>query len=93
MIYYFFEILPIVLAIISAILCSIKYSSYRRQDDKVIMILAVFCSILLIIAQTSWWTSYIIENSLEGTRFANATWTVFNNVTMIIFISLAIKRK
>ena len=54
------------------------------------MLLATVASILLIIAQTSWWTSYVLNNSLEGTEFANYIWAVFNSLTMIVFIIISL---
>jgi len=87
--HHLFQILPIVLAFVAAISCSISFARDRRTQDKVGMVIACLSSVLLIVAQTSWWTTYLIEHSLQGTVFANTIWTVFNSTTMIAFILLA----
>lgn len=86
MINYFFQILPILLAIVSAVACSYRISKDRRRTDRLAMLLAMIASLMLIVAQTSWWVTYTIEGNLLGTVFANHVWTVFNSLTMIIFI-------
>ena len=83
---HFFQILPIILACTAAVVCSIRYSSDRRKSDRTTMLLSVLSSVLLIVAQTSWWATYLIENSLQGTVFANYIWTVFNSLVMLTFI-------
>lgn len=87
--HHLFQISPVIFAIIAAVLSSIKFSTDRRKSDRLIMLMTVTASILLIIAQTSWWSTYLIENSLRGTWFANIVWTIFNNLVMVIFIMLS----
>lgn len=84
--HHFFQLLPIALACIAAVTCSIRFSKDKRKADRAAMMLGAFSSILLIIAQTSWWTTYLIENSLQGIVFANYVWTVFNSAIMITLI-------
>jgi len=86
MVNYFFQIVPIVLAIVSVLACSYRASKDRRKSDRIAMLLSMIASILLIIAQTSWWVTYAIEGDLLGTVFANHVWTIFNSLVMIIFI-------
>lgn len=90
---HIFEILPVVLACFSAVTCSIRYSTDRRKHDRIAMILATVCSVMLIVAQTSWWTTSLVEHSLQGTVFANAIWTLFNSLTMLTFIVIAKTRR
>lgn len=86
---YIIEAIPVVLAVVASISCSYKYSLEKRSASKHALILGVVCSLLLIIAQTSWIVSSLVTNSLEGTWFANYVWTLFNSLTMVAFILLA----
>ena len=90
---YVFEALPVLLAIFAAVFCSRRYSQERRHRDKVGLIGAVVASILLAIAQTSWWVASLVEKRLEDTIFANYVWTVFNTIVMLIFINMGLPRK
>jgi hypothetical protein len=87
-----FELLPVGLAVIAAVRCSTRYSMRIRKVDRLTLILAVLNSLLLIFAQTSWWSTYVLLGSLQGTEFANVVWTVFNSLTMIVFILLGSPR-
>lgn len=86
---YIIEAIPVVLAIIAAISCSHKYGLDRRKQYKQTLLLGVVCAVLLIIAQTSWIVSFLVNDSLAGTWFANSVWTFFNSLTMIAFILLS----
>jgi uncharacterized membrane protein len=93
MFHYVFEALPVLLAIFAAVFCSRKYTQERRYRDRFGLIGAVIASILLTIAQTSWWVAALIEHRLEDTIFANYVWTVFNTIVMLVFINMGVPRK
>jgi len=86
---HLFQLLPVVLAIVAAVSCAIRFAKDRRRYDKWAMLLGTLSSLLLIVAQTSWWTTYIITNSLQGTVFANTLWTVFNSTSMVTLILIS----
>ena len=90
---YLFEALPVLLAIFAAVFCSRKYTQARRHRDRLGLIGAVIASILLTIAQTSWWVAALIEKRLEDAIFANYVWTVFNTIVMLVFINMGAPRK
>lgn len=90
MFHYVFEALPVLLAIFAAVSCSKRYAQARRYRDRIGLVGAVFASILLTIAQTSWWVASLIEKRLEDTVFTNYVWTVFNTIVMLIFINMSI---
>lgn len=52
------------------------------------MALAVLASLILVVAQSSWWAS-TFAGEVEGAYLANILWTVFNNVVMLTFIFVA----
>lgn len=89
----FFELLPVALAIVAIILSGVMYNRARRKADKVRNILSIICAVLLIIAQTSWYTTAVVMNKLEDTWIANVIWTVFNILTMLTIIVNSIPRK
>lgn len=93
MIHSLFELLPVVMAMIAAICCARRYSSERRKHTKTVMALGVVSSVLLIVAQSSWWTSYVVMGIGQGTQFADAIWTIFNTLTMLAFIVAARSEK
>lgn len=88
-----FELIPVVLAIISAIVCGHSYRRDRRRRGRMALLVATVCSVLLVIAQLSWWTSYIVQGLSLGTEFADVLWTMFNNLVMVSYIILAWPRK
>lgn len=89
MLNYIFQILPIILAAIAAVSCAKRFAIDRRRHDRIGMIFGTISAVILIIAQTSWWATYAINGSLQGTEFANFLWTVFNNTIMICLIFMA----
>lgn len=86
------EGLPIILALLAIFACSIRLKFDRRNDFKTVMVLCMIAAALMLTAQTSWWQTRFIGN-LDGEAWANEIWTIFNSLTMIIFILVAIPRK
>lgn len=84
-----FQLFPIFLAVLAGISCSIRFARDRRKQDRSAMVVAIVCCILLIIAQISWWASYVLDGSLMGTIFANNLWAIFDGLIMICLIMLA----
>ena len=87
--HHILEALPIVLAIYAAIICARQYVLDRRKHHRRVLLLGVLNSLILIVAQTSWYVTYVINGNLVGTWFADQLWTVFNSTTMIAYILLA----
>lgn len=79
------DFIPIVLAVATIILASLRISYLRRKTDIIAMVLSMIASMLLIIAQLSWWTSALAGNFI-GTQIADNIWLIFNSLVMIIFI-------
>lgn len=89
---FIFEFLPVVLAAMAVVLCGLRYSAECKTSVRVPMLLGVICGLLLIIAQTSWWTSIRVEGLTVGTAFADALWTLFNSLVMSCFIYMALPK-
>lgn len=89
----FLEFIPIILACVAIITCSSRYIHERRKFMKFSLFLATIASMLLIIAQTSWWDSAINQDDLLGTVFANYVWLLFNTLTTMIFIAISFPTK
>lgn len=86
-------ILPIVLAMIAIILAGLCYEHARRKTDKVRLILSCVCSILLILAQSSWFFTAVLAEDYQKTTITDAIWTVFNGLVMILIIITVFPRK
>lgn len=80
------ELLPVFLALLAAVMCSARYKVVKNKADKAVLALGVASACLLIVAQTSWWGTYILTGDLKGTVWANHIWTLFNSLTMLAFI-------
>lgn len=84
-----FEMVPIGLALVVLLICWGPLPSSRRTNDKVILRLSGLCALLLLAAQSSWWVTYIWHGKLADTVGANAIWTLFNSLVMIVLILVA----
>ncbi len=87
------ELIPVVLGIVAVYFAAGKLASVRRRADTAVTVLSIIAAILMIVAQSSWYTSAIIERNLEGTWFANQLWTLFNSLVMLIIIIYSYPRK
>jgi hypothetical protein len=65
----------------------------RRLRDKIINAMSIGSAVLLIVAQTSWYTTSVILNRLEDTVYINTVWTVFNSLVMVLIILISLPRK
>jgi phosphatidylserine synthase len=68
---YAFQGIPLVLALVAILACVFRYRSEDRTVVRLQMVLHIVAAVLLVVAQSSWWRSYLIEGSLLGTVFAN----------------------
>ena len=88
-----FEFSPVLLAMIALVMCGRSFKIQRRRFDKFKLMLSVIAALLLIIAQTSWYFSSVINQQLEDTWLANYIWTLFNILAMVLIILNAYPRK
>lgn len=86
------DLLPVALAVVAVILCGLRYSAECKVSVRIPMLAGVVSGLLLIAAQTSWWTSIKVEGVPFGTAFADALWTVFNCIVMLCFIYMALPK-
>lgn len=86
---YFLEGLPVLLAIYVILTCSSKIVVERRKRFRKILLLSMVSAAFLIVAQTSWFVSYVIQGNLLGTVFANNIWSMFNSLSMLIIILIS----
>ena len=89
-----FWFLPILLACISVIVCSMEFTRTNNFKTKFLLFLSIIASMLLILAQTSWWSTFSINHSAQVTNFEQSAWLMFNTITPIVFVGYALlKRK
>lgn len=89
MLRYLFELTPVALALVVSVVCSYRYGRERRMQNRLLMLLGMVNAVLLIVAQTSWWTSFLVQGAGMGTEFADVLWSVFNNLVMVSFLVAA----
>ena len=91
MIRIIFELLPVFLASLAFVYCSLQISKQTHWRDKAFFILACVNCALLMLAQISWtWTVYIGDTI--GTLLADYTWTIFNSSVMVSYLVMAGKK-
>lgn len=86
------EGIPIIVAFVAIFVCALRLKYEGRVDFKTVMMLCMVDAALMLTAQTSWWKTRFAGN-LQGEMWADQIWTVFNTLTMVIFILVAIPRK
>ena len=85
-----FELMPVFLASLAFVYCSLQVSRQSTWSAKFFFILACLNCVLLMAAQVSWtWTVYIGDT--VGTLFADYTWTIFNSLVMVSYLVMANK--
>lgn len=87
-----FELLPVFLASLALVYCSLEICKQTNRKNKYFFILACINCVLMMSAQVSWtWTVYI--GNTIGTLLADYTWTIFNSMVMISYLIMASKDK
>lgn len=86
-----FELMPVFLASLAFVYCSLQIGRQEDWRDKVFFTLACVNCVLLMLAQISWtWTVYIGDTI--GTLLADYTWTIFNSSVMVSYLVMAGKK-
>lgn len=86
-----FELMPVFLASLSLVYCSLAVGSQTNWKDKFLFVLACINCLLMMAAQISWtWTVYV--GNTIGTLVADYTWTIFNSFVMIGYLVMASKK-
>lgn len=80
------EVLPVLLAVIAIFACANRAILARRAHERRVYLGMVICSVLMIVAQSSW-TYTILKGMSEATDFANMLWSCFNAGVMAVFIA------
>lgn len=87
-----FELMPVFLASLAFVYCSLQISRQVTWKYRLFFSLACLNCVLLMSAQISWtWTVYI--GNTIGTLLADYTWTIFNSLVMMSYLLMASKDK
>lgn len=78
----FIELIPVFLAFVVIVVLGRKASS---SGNKLSIAFAIWCSILLIIAQSGWITAHLNQVQFFKSIFDNV-WTIFNTSVMLSFL-------
>ena len=92
MLAHIFELLPVVLAVIALISCGRRFTSTSHQQTRTLMLFGIICSIIMAIAQTTWWSYWTLQNQMVRPEYTAVLWTVFNTLSMVAFIYASIRK-
>jgi len=96
MVRFWYELMPVIIAVVACVLCAMRASSEVGRLRLFFTMATVSC-VLLILAQTSWWSVLVFELQTVTTYIdddaANMVWTLFNTITMLAFIVSAVDGK
>lgn len=76
---FLYEVLPLILALMSAGLCAAAFKS-----DKLIFGMSIVIIILFLITQSSWIVASLIENRICDDNTINVLWTVVHSLSLIV---------
>lgn len=81
------EAVPVLLAVVAIFTCGHRIITIppRRANDRLVFVGMLLCAVLLIVAQSSW-TYTLLQGDLLGTDTANIVWSLFNTITMAVFV-------
>ena len=90
-----FEFIPIIMALAALLACGFRANKTPNPAARNLMLIGVVCSILLLITQTSWWVTHVIEGgtSDDEPKFISFLWTVFHSIVMLAFLYAALRRE
>lgn len=81
-----FEAIPVALAFIALVMCLHTLHKPRRRNDRFVLSISAVASLLMLVAQSSWWATSVLGAASDGQWWANALWTIFNTLVMVVFI-------
>jgi len=87
----FFELVPVALAFAVALIASTAFTKARRSKDRIVFSLSTMAAIMLIIAQTSWYST-LTGGGADDPTWVNNLWTLFNTTVMATFLTNALGR-
>ena len=79
---YVLESLPMMLAILVFMASILRFGIATTYEGRIALVWTGVNAALLMLAQASWWKSYLIDSDLIGTDWSNHLWTVFNTSVM-----------
>jgi ABC-type glycerol-3-phosphate transport system permease component len=89
---HYIELVPAVLAVLTAVLCAYACSHVRRRRERTVMTLGVICSLFYIVAQTSWWTTTLAGHNGVGEEINHLAWALFHSLVMLTFLVMSLPR-
>lgn len=81
----FLEALPLMAALVSLMLVGKTLVLSHNRHVQVLCVMALCCTMTMMVAQVSWAWTYLIQGEQIGTEFADILWSLFNFWTMVTF--------
>lgn len=82
--HFVLDMLPVALGIWVLIRSATVFKVIKSKVLKLYTLGTFIGAFALVVAQTSWWISYALNNSSEGAVFSNLLWTAFNCLMMAL---------
>ncbi len=83
---YVLESLPVTCAILVLMASVLRFGIATTHEGRIAIVWIGINSVMLMLAQASWWKSYLLDNNLIGTDWSNYVWTVFNTSVMCLYL-------
>ena len=95
MLAHVFEFIPIIMALAALLACGFRANNTTNPAARNLMVIGVVSATLLLITQTSWWVTHVIEGgtSDDEPKFISFLWTIFNTIVMLAFVYAALRRE
>ena len=88
-----FELVPVVLSVIAIIVGAIRLRHQLSNNIRLQAGFGILAAILLMFAQTSWFSTLFFIGDTIDTSFADDLWTWFNLISMALIISNSMDHK
>lgn len=86
------DMIPLIIGGIALVVSIHAYPKIRRRIDRIWVIIAVINTMIMLVAQMSWFVAANVLHSLQDTSFANYLWTVFNTISMVLVLLFVLTR-
>lgn len=86
------DMIPLIVGCVALVVSVHAYPKIRRKIDRIWVIIAVINTIIMMVAQMSWFVAAHLLGNLQDTSFANYLWTVFNTISMVLVLLFVLTR-
>ncbi len=86
-----YESLPLVAAMLCSMASVYRLAHTQCPRTRWAMAVALLCSVLMMVAQSSWAQTLIVNQGSVGSTLNNFVWTTEDTLSMLLFTFIALK--